>query len=311
MPLHPSAQVIVDFLNEAGLGLGPDSTPQEARELTARRAAWFEPHPVHEVYDRTVPGPAGEIPVRVYRPSAAGDLPVLVWFHGGGWVIGGLDSHDQLCRLLCDDAGCVVVSVDYRLAPEHKFPAAVDDCVAAYGWVAANAAEVGGDAARVAVGGDSAGGNLAAVVSLTERDAGAPLRAQVLVYPVTDHEFESDSMRENATGYFLETDHMRWFFDHYLRSPSDADDWRVSPLRAPDVSGVAPAIVVTAECDPLRDQGEAYGRRLQEAGVDVEILRGDGLFHGFFGLHAIVEPGREPWDRVVAFLARTLGPGAR
>lgn len=310
MPLHPSAQVIVDFLNEAGLALGPDSTPEQARELTARRAGWFEPHPVHEVCDRTVPGPAGEIPVRVYRPSAARDLPVLVWFHGGGWVIGGLDSHDHLCRLLCDDTGCVVVSVDYRLAPEHKFPAAVDDCVAAYEWVAANAAEVGGDSARVAIGGDSAGGNLAAVVSLMERDRGAPPRAQVLVYPVTDHEFESDSMRENATGYFLETDHMRWFFDHYVRTPSDVDDWRVSPLRAPDVSGVAPAIVVTAECDPLRDQGEAYGRRLHEAGVDVEILRGEGLFHGFFGLHSIVEPGRQAWERVVAFLARTLGSGA-
>ncbi|GIU88527.1 MAG: hypothetical protein KatS3mg009_3042 [Acidimicrobiia bacterium] len=220
MPLHPSAQVIVDFLNDAGLGIGPDATPEQARALTAQRAGWFEPHAVHEVYDRTVPGPAGAIPVRVYRPSEAAGLPVVVWFHGGGWVIGGLDSHDHLCRLLCDDAGCVVVSVDYRLAPEHPFPAAVEDCVAAYGWVAANAAEVGGDPGRVAVGGDSAGGNLAAVVALTRRDAGdPPPRAQVLVYPVTDHEFDSPSMHENATGYFLEREHMRWFFGHYLRDP--------------------------------------------------------------------------------------------
>lgn len=312
MPLHPSAQVIVDFLNDAGLGIGPDATPEQARALTAQRAGWFEPHAVHEVYDRTVPGPAGPVPVRVYRPSEATGLPVVVWFHGGGWVIGGLDSHDHLCRLLCDDAGCVVVSVDYRLAPEHPFPAAVEDCVAAYGWVAANATEVGGDPGRVAVGGDSAGGNLAAVVALTRRDAGdPPPRAQVLVYPVTDHEFDSPSMHENATGYFLEREHMRWFFGHYLRTPADADDWRVSPLRAPDLSGVAPAIVVTAEYDPLRDQGEAYGARLRAAGVDTEIVRGEGLFHGFFGLHPIVEPGREPWERVVAFLARALGPDGR
>ncbi len=298
MPLHPSAQVIVDFLNDAGLGIGPDATPEQARALTAQRAGWFEPHAVHEVYDRTVPGPAGPVPVRVYRPSEATGLPVVVWFHGGGWVIGGLDSHDHLCRLLCDDAGCVVVSVDYRLAPEHPFPAAVEDCVAAYGWVAANATEVGGDPGRVAVGGDSAGGNLAAVVALTRRDAGdPPPRAQVLVYPVTDHEFDSPSMHENATGYFLEREHMRWFFGHYLRTPADADDWRVSPLRAPDLSGVAPAIVVTAEYDPLRDQGEAYGARLRAAGVDTEIVRG--------------EAGREPWERVVAFLARALGPDGR
>jgi acetyl esterase len=302
---------MLDLLEGAGLlATGDGTTPAEARAaMEAATSAELMPrHPVFAVEERTVPGPAGAIPVRVYRPSGAPSLPVLVWLHGGGWVLGSLDTHDQLCRQLCDAVGAIVVSVDYRLAPEAKFPAAVDDAVAAWSWVSAHAADLGGDPGRVAIGGDSAGGNLAAVVSLVARDEGlaAPL-LQLLVYPVTDHEFESPSMVENAKGYFLEADRMRWFFTHYKRDDADCDDWRMSPLRAPDVSGVAPAVVVTAEYDPLRDQGEAYGRRLQEAGVPTEVVRGIGVFHGFFGMHGFIPPAQAAWDVSVGALRRVFG----
>ncbi len=307
MPLHPSARVVIDAMAESGFVMGPGTTPEAARAAINATigGSGVAPHPVHRVVDRAVPGPAGGIPVRVYWPSAAADLPVLVWFHGGGWVIGGLESHDPLCRLLCDDAGCIVVSVDYRLAPEAKFPAAVEDCVAAWEWVSAHAAELGGDPERVALGGDSAGGNLAAVTALIagERDLPAP-RAQILVYPVTDYELDSASMIDNATGYFLEAEHMQWFWELYARDESDYDDPHFSPLRAHDLEGLAPALVVVAEFDPLRDQGLAYGKRLQAAGVSTEIVHGDGVFHGFFGMHPLVEPAQGPWDRALATLAR-------
>jgi acetyl esterase len=199
------------------------------------------------------------------------------------------------------------VSVDYRLAPEAKFPCAVDDCVAAWEWVTQHAAELGGDPERVALGGDSAGGNLAAVVPLIARERGLPVPAlQLLVYPVTDHEFESPSMIDNAKGYMLETDHIRWFFDHYAQTEEDFADWRCSPMQAFDLSGLPPAVVITAEFDPLRDQGEAYGRRLQDAGVPTEIVRADGVFHGFFGMHAFLTPGQEAWDRAVDALITAL-----
>jgi acetyl esterase len=308
MPLDPTAKVMLDFLGDS-LGIVPGATPEEVRaNLNAALATEIVPkQPVHEVADRTIPGPDGAIPVRVYRPSADDGLPVLVWLHGGGWVIGSLDTCDQLCRLLCDASGAIVVSVDYRLAPEAKFPCAVDDCVAAWVWVAEHAAELGGDPARVALGGDSAGGNLAAVVSLVARDRALPAPAlQLLVYPVTDYEFESPSMIENATGYMLETEHIRWFFDHYAQSVDDVGDWRCSPLRARDLAGLPPAVVITAEFDPLRDQGEEYGRRLQAAGVPTEVVRADGVFHGFFGMHAFLAPGQASWDRAVEALVGAL-----
>jgi acetyl esterase len=302
---------MITIMRDSGLVMGPTTTPEKAR--AAMRASVTNPaivkHSVHDVADRTIPGPDGDIPVRVYRPSAATGLPVLVWFHGGGWVIGDLDSHDQLCRLLSDELGALVVSVDYRLAPEHRFPAAVDDCVAAWTWIVANAEALGGDPSRVAVGGDSAGGNLAAVTCLVaqEEDLARP-RFQLLVYPVTDHEFDRPSMRDNATGYFLETEHMRWFFDLYARESSDFDDWRMSPLRAPEhlLRGLPPALVVTAEFDPLRDQGEAYAERLRDAGVHVESTRCDGVFHGFFGMHPFIEPAKDPWERAIEHLGRAL-----
>ncbi len=299
MPLDPKARRLVQLLDAAGLGIGPDTTPESAREAMHRATSRGvgSPHAVHAVEELVVPGPAGDVPLRVYRPSSAPALPVLVWIHGGGWVLGSLDTHDNLCRLLCEDVQAIVVSVDYRLAPETKFPGAVEDCTAAWSWVTKRAGEIGGDPARIAIGGDSAGGNLAAVVALLARDEGlaAPCM-QLLVYPVTDHEFESASMIDNATGYFLEAHAIRWFFDHYARTPADFADWRMSPMRAPEVSELPPALVVTAEFDPLRDQGEAYADRLRDAGVPTETVRADGLFHGFFGMFEFLPGGRPAWE---------------
>jgi acetyl esterase len=297
MPLHPQAEALLGMMSGAGLEFGLDADPREVRAVMDGLLGAAPPLPVHRVEDRV----AGSVPVRVYWPSDDAGLPVLVWLHGGGWVIGSVDSHDPMCRQLCNDTGVIVVSVDYRLAPEHKFPAAVDDCVAAWTWVNEHTAELGGDAARVAHGGDSAGANLAAVVSLLARDEGLPTPAiQLLVYPVTDYEFESASMVDNATGYFLEADGMRWFYSHYRTCEEDCDDWRLSPARASNHSDLPRAIVITAEFDPLRDQGEAYGRRMQQSGCDVEMMRVDGVFHGFWGMHAFLEPAQKPWDLAVA-----------
>jgi acetyl esterase len=307
MPLDPAARLMLEAMTASGLTFQPGTTPEQRRAAMLRvmpDSARIQP--VHAVDDRVIPGPAGEIPVRVFRPSAA-PLPILVWFHGGGWVTGSVETHDLVCRQLCAAVDAIVVSVDYRLAPETKFPGAVDDCVAAWSWVAAHAADLGGDPARIAVGGDSAGGNLAAVVELVARDEGLAAPAhQLLVYPVADYEFERPSMVENATGYFLEADTMRWFFDHYARTPDDFADWRMSPLRAPDLAGVAPATVLTAEFDPLRDQGEAYGERLRAAGVPTEILRADGVFHGYFGMQKFLPPAKAPWDLAVSALRAAL-----
>ena len=309
MALHPSAEMMVKVLTDTGLTFGPEATPAERRAaMTAATANPLSPkHPVYAVDERVIPGPAGAMPVRVYRPSPASDLPVLVWFHGGGWVTGNLDTHDQLGRLLADHVGAVVVSVDYRLAPEAKFPAAADDCLAAYEWVLAHADEIGGDARRVAIGGDSAGGNLAAVVALDARTQGLPQpKLQLLVYPVTDYEFDSVAMIDNAKGYFLEAESMRWFYEHYARTPDDFSDERFSPLRATDLAGLARAVVITAEYDPLRDQGEAYARRLTDAEVPTQSVRADGLIHGFFGMHEYMPPGKEAWDVSVAALRDAL-----
>jgi acetyl esterase len=244
----------------------------------------------------------------VYEPVAGRsgrDAPLIVWFQGGGWVTGNVETHDRVCRLLCVATQATVVSVDYRLAPEAKFPAAVDDCVAAYRWALAQSP-------TVAIGGDSAGGNLAAVVALVARERGLPQPAlQLLVYPVTDYEFESPAMIDNAKGYFLEAESMRWFYGHYARHDSDYDDWRLSPLRAADLTGLAPAVVVTAEYDPLRDQGVAYAQRLRDAGVPTQYVNAAGLIHGFFGMHEFMPPGQEAWDVSVAALRGACGTGVR
>src|SRR5438093_2846493 len=267
MPLHAQAKQFLEQLAAAGmppLGSLPVAETREA--FNAIAAFGGPPEPLAAIEERRIPGLAGEIPLRVYTPETRAPRPLLVFFPGGGWVIGTFETHAAVCRHLAKQSGAVVVAVDYRLAPEHKFPAAADDCYAATKWVAENAAALGGDAARLAVGGDSAGGNLAAVVSLMARDRGGPAIAlQLLVYPVTNHAYDTASYRENADGYLLTRDSMVWFWNHYLRTAADGDNPLASPLRAKDLRGLPPAMVLTAEFDPLRDEGEAYAMRLQEA----------------------------------------------
>jgi len=258
--------------------------------------------------DRLIEGPAGPVPLRIYTPKGAGPFPVLLFFHGGGFVIGDIEGYDGTCRELCALSACVVVSVGYRLAPEHPFPAATDDCLAATRWVGAHAAELNGDAARLAVGGDSAGGNLAAVTALRIRDEGGPaLRAQLLIYPVTDHvSRETVSMRDNAQGYLLTRDTMRWFADQYVGNTPDLDDARAFPLRAASLASLPPALVITAEYDPLRDEGEAYAVALTKAGVSTELTRYDGAIHGFYMFFPISELGRAAVDQSAAWLRQQL-----
>lgn len=312
MPLHPQAHAALELMSQSGLTIDGSTNAADLREAIEAFAAAGRPlaEPVYDVADRLIPTPDGDVPSRVYRPGPAVPLPALVFFHGGGWVIGSLDTHDVTVRSVANRAGCVVVSVDYRLAPEHRFPAAVDDAYAVTDWVVQHADELGVDAERVAVGGDSAGGNLTAVVSQLARDRERPsLVFQLMIYPVTDYEFESASMLENATGYFLERDAMRWFFGQYLDDEADGADPRVSPLRADHLVGLPPAMIVTAEFDPLRDQGEAYAKRLADAGVQVDLRRYDGVFHGFFGMQALLDPAKDALDDVSAALREAFQRG--
>jgi acetyl esterase len=271
-----------------------------------RPASTPTPPAIGLVKDLVADGPLGSIPLRLYRPAgvaATTALPALIYFHGGGWVIGDLDTHDVLCRQLTAEARISVVSVDYRMGPEHKFPAAVDDAWAATRWVARHAADLTVDAGRLAVGGDSAGGNLAAVVALLARDHGGPALAfQSLVYPVTDVGTETPSYRQNGEGFMLTRDSMKWFFAQYLNSDADAADWRVSPLRAPSLAGLPPALVITAGFDPLRDEGEAYAARLREAGVRVDSVCYGGMVHGFVGMGKLIDTA----NRAVSFIAGAL-----
>jgi acetyl esterase len=295
--LHPQIQTALEAMQSFNLRPFEAMTPAEARGqmeamAASRKAA---PLPIAGIENRAIPGPAGEISVRIYRPNAAGvgakPLPAIVYYHGGGHVIGSLDSHDLVARNLCAGVEAVVVSVDYRMGPEHRFPAAVDDSVAALDWVSANAAKLGADPDRLGVHGDSAGANLAAVVAIIARDWGAPnLRLQSLVYPVADFRMGSESYKKYATGCgILTADAMKWFRGHYLRTLEDAKDWRASPLLAPSLAGVAPAIVIAAECDVLRDEGAAYGERLKAAGVPVERHEYAGMIHAFFGMMPAVD----------------------
>ena len=295
MALHPKCKEFLDQLAAAGmpeLGTLPVAETREAFKGVA--AFGGPPESLARVEERSIPGPAGKIVLRVYTPEGRGTLPVLVYFHGGGWVIGTFETHDGVCHHLAKQSQAVVVSVDYRLAPEHKFPAAAEDCYAATCWVAGNAATLGADAKRLAVGGDSAGGNLAAVVSLMARDRGKPKIAfQLLVYPVTDHAYDTPSYRDNADGYLLTRNAMVWFWNHYLGGESDSANPYASPLRAASFAGLPPAMVVTAELDPLRDEGEAYAEKLRQAGIPVKHKRYDGLIHGFFSMTGVFEQAKQ------------------
>lgn len=308
--LHPQIVQVLDAMAKAELRPIEAMTPAEARaqmEMTAR-ARQAEPLPVARVEDRMIPGPAGEIRLRLYWPTATGPVPAIVYYHGGGHVIGSLDTHDFIARNLCAGAGALLASVDYRMGPEHKFPAAVDDCFAALQWVHANAASLGADPGRIGVHGDSAGANLAAVVALQARDAGGPrLRLQSLVYPVGDYTLSGASYRKYAQGCgMLTPDAMAWFGRHYLRSPADAEDWRASPLKAPSHAGVAPAVVVVAECDVLHDDGESYAEALHRAGVPVEYREYPGMIHGFLGMVPVVDDAMNAQRQVWAAFKRAF-----
>ncbi len=294
MAVDPQVQALLDQMAAAGAPPFESLSPEQAREMIVQMAELAgPPEDVANVEDRTVPGPGGEIPVRVYTPEGSGPFPVLLYYHGGGWVIGNIATVDAPCRALANGAQCVVVSVDYRLAPEHKFPAAADDCYAATRYVAEHAGDFNIDPSRLAVGGDSAGGNLAAVVALMAKDRGGPSIAyQLLIYPVTDHSYDTASYRDNAEGYMLTKNGMEWFWNHYLSSPRDSRNPYASPLRAEKVAGLPPAMVITAEFDPLRDEGEAYAARLREAGVPVIMRRYDGMIHGFFQMGGVIERGK-------------------
>ena len=295
MALDPQTKAVIDLVVKSGRPAYHTLSPKDARQLfrETRPAATPTPPEIGRVRHPVAEGPGGPIPLRVYRPAGVADatrLPVYLYFHGGGWVIGDLDTHDAVCRQLTAESGASVVSVDYRLAPEHKFPTAADDAWAATRWVVAHADELGVDATRLAIGGDSAGGNLAAVVALMARDQGGPAIAlQVLLYPVTDVAAESKSYADFADGYMLTREGMRWFIAHYLDKPGDATDWRVSPLRAPSLAGLPPALIVTAGFDPLRDEGQAYADRLRDAGVTVDDVCYGGMIHGFVPMGKLID----------------------
>ncbi|HUY18611.1 MAG TPA: alpha/beta hydrolase [Candidatus Binataceae bacterium] len=294
--LDPSNQQILDELVAMGAPPIHKMTPADARHgdlIFAAACQGDNPHEqVGRIEDRTIAGPAGEIPLRIYTPKAA-PCGALVFFHGGGWVVGSIEGHDEVCRRLTNDSGALVISVGYRLAPEHKFPAGVEDGYAATAWVAANAAALGYPAGRVAVGGDSAGGNLSAAISLIARDRGGPkLALQLLIYPAVTASLDWPSVKE-FSGYFITVEDMNWFMNYYLRSADDAANPYACPMNAKDLRGLPPALVITAEMDPLRDQGEAYAARLREAGVPTTVSRYQSVTHAFVNMAPRVEAGRK------------------
>jgi acetyl esterase len=313
MALDPDAQRLLDLVREAGRPAFETLTPAQAREAYSAGRAVLQPPPapVALVRDLTAPGPAGPIRLRLYRgPAGEGPLPALVYMHGGGWVIGDIDSHDGVCRALALAAGCAVVSVDYRLAPEHPFPAAVDDSAAAYAWVVEQAAALGIDPARIAVGGDSAGGNLAAVLAIMGRDGTLPAPChQLLFYPATDLAMPRYPGAREMHGFPLSDVTMRWFGAHYMRSEADRMNWRASPARASSLVGVAPAFVLTAGHDPLFDEGQAYARRLEREGVRVLYVDFADQIHGFLTMGRIIAASGTAIAMAGAALRRAFGTG--
>jgi acetyl esterase/lipase len=287
--LDPDAAAVYKAFQEAGRPPYENGTPAEARELYLKGRVVSNPEPpeLADVKPLSIPASHDAIPARIYTPKnlrkANGAAPCLVFYHGGGWVIGDLDSHDVVCRKLAHEGELIVIAIDYRLAPEHKFPAAVDDAISATEWVSANAKTLGIDTTRLMVGGDSAGGNLAAVVALAARDGDGPeIAGQVLIYPATDFAMTHRSHSEPETSILLTHSVIKWFCNHYLSGPADIDNWKASPARATTLSGLPPAYVMTAGADPLRDEGDEYAARLKEAGVPVTYRHFPGQFHGFF-----------------------------
>jgi acetyl esterase len=309
MPLDPQVQATREQWHREGARPLYEMSLAEAREadLASIKAGRGAVTPVGTVTELRIPGPDGELDARLYHPGT-GDrpLPVVLYFFGGGWTLGNLETCDEVCRRLCVGVDCLVLSVGYRLAPEHPFPAAPRDCHAAARWATAHVDGHGGDPNRIAVAGDSAGGNLAAAVTLLAREQGPRLAAQVLVYPNTLHGADTPSMRENADPAFFNHRSVAWYWGHYLARPEDGADPLASPLRAEDLRGLPPALVLTAEYDPLRDEGERYAQRLAEAGVPVTRVRYDGMVHGFFTMTGTLAAARAATEQVVDYLRTVL-----
>lgn len=311
MPLDPQAAQLLKRMKEAGHPPLHTQTPQQARDVYKLTSPILDKAdvPIGASKDRTIEGPGGPLPIRIYTPldAAEGPLPALVFFHGGGFVIGNIDTHDVSSRLFSNASGFKVVSVDYRLAPEVKFPEPADDCFAATRWVAENAAEIGVDVDRIAVGGDSAGGNLAAVVCLDARGSGGPnIAHQLLIYPVTDTGIDTASRNDFAEGYFLEKAGMDWFHEQYTSNPEQWANPRCSPLRAESLEGLPPAYVITAGFDPLRDEGRMYAERLQEAGVPTTHVDYEGMVHGFWNMTGVIDMGVTAIEEAAAALKNAM-----
>lgn len=310
MPLDPQMKMILDKAAAANNPPFHKLTPVDARQFIRSRPPMGTPEPVAHVEDRRIPGPAGDVPIRIYRPESSAPLPAVVYFHGGGWVVGDIEMTDAGCRILTNLAQCVTVSVDYRLAPEHRFPAAPEDCYAATRWIAENAGAISADPARLAVSGTSAGASLATAVAMMARDRGGPrLCYQVLWYPATDATMDTPSHRNFATGnyYFLSRADMEWFWNYYLSSERDKTNPYCCPAAAKDMSGLPPALVITAEYDPLRDEGEEYAARLKRAGVPTRCSRYEGVTHGFVGMAPILAKGRQAIEEAATALREAFG----
>jgi acetyl esterase len=312
--LHPQARALLRLIEERGVPPTHTLPVAEARSLYRDRRSFTQPDApeVAAVRDIQIPVGNGKIALRLYRPlgsAATTPLPVLVYYHGGGWTIGDLDTHDTLCRELCNRSGVAVVAVDYRMGPEHRFPAAVDDAVAAARWVHTNAQELTLDASRIAVGGDSAGGNLAAVVALALRDAGGPpLAFQLLIYPATDNRRQTQSHKTNGQGYLLTSDTITYFHDHYIDDPKHDQDWRASPLLHKNLSGLPPAFILTAGYDPLRDEGLQYAQALTEAGTRSTLVCFERQIHGFITMGRVLEEANTAVVMCAAQVRNALRP---
>lgn len=307
--LHPEAAAYLAATAKLGLPALSELGPASAREARGQRTPVLAgpAEPIERVEDLSITGPGGQLRLRLYADSQSRHLPILVYFHGGGWVTGDLDTHDSACRGLARAAQCMVFAVDYRCAPENRFPAAVEDCWAATDWLAGHAADFGGDGRRLAVGGDSAGGNLAAVVARRARDAGAPaIAAQVLIYPVTDSALDTPSYRSHATGYGLTAETMQWYWEQYLGPEADRSSPDASPLRAADLRGLAPALILTCGFDPLQDEGIAYAERLREAGTSVHHIHEEDMIHGYLPMPAAISRARKTWSDCGDFLRAHL-----
>jgi acetyl esterase len=311
MPLDPLVRSLLEKLSPPGApGLHeiPLEMGRQAMEDLMCKGLPNGAEPVADVTDRTIPGPAGDVPIRIYTPEGKGPFPVVLYFHGGGWVMCSIKTHDGTCRALAHHSGCIVVAVDFRLAPEHKYPAPLEDCYAAAQWVSENAASFGGDPSKIAVAGDSSGGNMAAGLTLMARDRGGPkIGFQVLVYPSTSSLGDTASLEAYGEGYMMPRGTFFWAWTQYVRNDADRRDPYAAPRHAEDLRGLPPALVITAEFDPLRDEGEAYGERLKQADVPTEVKRFDGMIHGFFTMSGTIPQGKDAVKAAAQAIRKAFG----